>query len=85
MSGLSMVQYALTNGDHGIIRTLELPVYVTRVSGSSVYCLDRQATPRVLTIDPTEFRFKLALVQRKYDEVSVALKCFHPTAHFLLS
>lgn len=63
------IKYALTNGDHGIIRTLELPVYVTRVSGSSVYCLDRQATPRVLTIDPTEFRFKLALVQRKYDEV----------------
>lgn len=63
------IKYALTNGDHGIIRTLELPVYVTRVSGSSVYCLDRQATPRVLTIDSTEFRFKLALVQRKYDEV----------------
>lgn len=46
-------------------------MYVTRVSGSSVYCLDRQATPRVLTIDPTEFRFKLALVQRKYDEVKL--------------
>ncbi|XP_066948012.1 coatomer subunit alpha isoform X1 [Macrobrachium rosenbergii] len=63
------IKYALTNGDHGIIRTLELPVYVTRVAGSSVYCLDRQVTPRVLTIDSTEFRFKLALVQRKYDEV----------------
>lgn len=62
-------QYALTNGDHGIIRTLELPVYVTRVAGNSVYCLDRQATPRILTIDSTEYRFKLALVQRKYDEV----------------
>lgn len=63
------IKYALTNGDHGIIRTLELPVYVTRVAGNSVYCLDRQATPRILTIDSTEYRFKLALVQRKYDEV----------------
>lgn len=63
------IKFALTNGDHGIIRTLELPVYITRVQGNSVYCLDRQASPRVLTIDSTEFRFKLALVQRKYDEV----------------
>lgn len=56
--------------DHGIIRTLDLPIYVTRVRGNSVYCLDRECRPRVLTIDPTEYRFKLALVNRKYDEVS---------------
>lgn len=37
--------------------------------GNSVYCLDRECRPRVLTIDPTEYRFKLALVNRKYDEV----------------
>ncbi|GCC42189.1 hypothetical protein chiPu_0026389 [Chiloscyllium punctatum] len=57
------------SGDHGIIRTLDLPIYITRVKGNSVYCLDRECRPRVLTIDPTEFRFKLALVNRKYDEV----------------
>ena len=50
------IKYALTNGDCGIIRTLELPVYITKVQGNSVYCLDRQPTPRVLTIDPTEYR-----------------------------
>ena len=55
--------------DHGIIRTLDLPIYVTRVRGNSVYCLDRECRPRVLTIDPTEYRFKLALVNRKYEEV----------------
>lgn len=60
--------------DHGIIRTLDLPIYVTRVRGNSVYCLDRECRPRVLTIDPTEYRFKLALVNRKYDEVG--LNCF---------
>lgn len=58
--------------DHGIIRTLDLPIYVTRVRGNSVYCLDRECRPRVLTIDPTEYRFKLALVNRKYDEVGVS-------------
>ncbi len=35
-----------------------------------MYCLDRECRPRVLGIDSTEFKFKLALVQRKYDEVS---------------
>ncbi|XP_031557525.1 coatomer subunit alpha-like isoform X1 [Actinia tenebrosa] len=63
------IKYALTNGDHGIIRTLDLPIYITRVKGSSVYCLDRECKTRVLGIDPTEFKFKLALIHRKYDEV----------------
>lgn len=63
------IKYILPNGDAGIIRTLDLPVYITQVKGNSVYCLDREAKPRVLAIDPTEFRFKLALVNRKYDEV----------------
>ena len=55
--------------DHGIIRTLDLPIYITRIKGTSVHCLDRDCRPRVLTIDPTEYRFKLALVNRKYEEV----------------
>lgn len=60
--------------DHGIIRTLDLPIYITRIKGNSVYCLDREARPRVLSIDPTEFKFKLALVNRKYEEVKTGLK-----------
>ncbi|XP_035684258.1 coatomer subunit alpha-like isoform X1 [Branchiostoma floridae] len=63
------IKYAISNGDYGIIRTLDLPIYITRVKGSSVYCLDRDCRPRVLSIDPTEYRFKLALINRKYDEV----------------
>nr|XP_011420529.2 coatomer subunit alpha [Crassostrea gigas] len=63
------IKYALTNGDYGIIRTLDLPIYITRIKGNSVFCLDREVRPRVLSIDPTEFKFKLALVNRKYEEV----------------
>ncbi|KAL3194898.1 hypothetical protein MRX96_045810 [Rhipicephalus microplus] len=66
--GLKM-KHGTKHGDHGIIRTLDLPIYITRVKDSSVYCLDRECRPRVLGIDPTEYRFKLALVNRKYDEV----------------
>merc|ERR1719239_399169 len=63
------IKYAINNGDHGIIRTLDLPVYLTRIKGSQVFCLDRECKPRILNIDPTEFRFKLALINRKYEEV----------------
>jgi len=63
------IKYAINNGDHGIIRTLDLPVYLTRIKGAQVFCLDRECKPRILNIDPTEFRFKLALINRKYEEV----------------
>eukprot|EP01137_Pigoraptor_chileana_P028983 Opistho-2@13564 len=66
---LNHIKYALPNGDNGIIRTLDIPIYITKVKDSSVYCLDRDCKTRVLGIDPTEFRFKLALIRRKYDEV----------------
>lgn len=63
------IKYAILNGDHGIIRTLELPIYITRVKGSQVFCLDRESRTRVLNIDTTEYKFKLALINRKYEEV----------------
>ena len=46
-----------------------MPIYITMVKGSTVYCLDREGKTRVMTIDPTEYKFKMALVNRKYDEV----------------
>ena len=55
--------------DHGVICTLDNPVYLTRIKGKVVHCLDRSARPRTITIDPTEYRFKLALIRDNYDEV----------------
>lgn len=66
---INHIKYAITNGDHGIIRTLDLPIYLTRVKGNQVFCLDRECRTRVLNIDSTEYKFKLALINRKYDEV----------------
>ncbi|PHH68455.1 hypothetical protein CDD82_545 [Ophiocordyceps australis] len=68
-STLNHVKYTLLNGDNGIVRTLDQTVYLVRVKGRSVYCLDRAAKPRILQIDPTEYRFKLALVKRNYEEM----------------
>ncbi|WFD41655.1 hypothetical protein MPSI1_000287 [Malassezia psittaci] len=73
-STLNHIKYALPQGDTGIIKTLEQPVYLTRIQGTVVYCLDRQACPRTIGIDPTEYRFKLALVQGRYDEVLNIIK-----------
>ncbi|TKR92815.1 hypothetical protein L596_007393 [Steinernema carpocapsae] len=63
------IKYALIAGDHGIIRTLDVPVYIVAVRGERLYCLSREAAPIELTVDSTEYRFKLALINRRYDEV----------------
>ena len=68
-STLNHIKYTLMNGDNGIVRTLEQTVYLTKVKGRNVYCLDRSAKVKAMTIDPTEYRFKLALVKRNYDEM----------------
>ncbi|CAM6027816.1 unnamed protein product [Sphagnum balticum] len=63
------IKYCLPNGDSGIVRTLDVPIYITKVSKNTLFCLDRDGKNRVIQIDPTEYSFKLALLQRKYDQV----------------
>ncbi|XP_013165645.1 PREDICTED: coatomer subunit alpha isoform X2 [Papilio xuthus] len=67
------IKYCCKDGDYGIIRTLDVPVYIVKViagdSGARVVCLDRECRPKVLSIDPTEYRFKLALITQQYDQV----------------
>ena len=63
------IKFAINSGDHGTIRTLDLPIYVTKVKGNQVYCLDRECRPRILRIASTEYKFKLSLINRKYEEV----------------
>lgn len=64
-----MLRHSHIHRDNGIIRTLDQPVYLTRVKGKTIHCLDRSARPRTISIDPTEYRFKLALIRNNYDEV----------------
>lgn len=47
---------------------------MVRVEGRSIYCLDRAAKPKILTIDPTDYRFKLALTRRNYEEMLNIIK-----------
>ncbi|KAJ6827882.1 coatomer subunit alpha-1-like [Iris pallida] len=66
---LNHMKYCLPNGDSGIIRTLDIPIYLTKVSGSNIYCLDRDGKCRVISIDATEYIFKLSLLRKRYDHV----------------
>ena len=66
---LNHIKYALPQGDNGIIKTLQQPVYLIKIKGKTAYCLDRSAKPRQIEIDPTEYKFKLALIKGNYDEV----------------
>jgi coatomer subunit alpha len=73
-STLNHIKYTLKNGDNGIICTQEQTSYLVKVKGWNLYCLDRAAKPKVIRIDPTEYRFKLALVKRNYEEMLNIIK-----------
>ncbi|KAK9847289.1 hypothetical protein WJX84_005223 [Apatococcus fuscideae] len=71
---LNHIKYCLANGDSGIIRTLDVPVYITKVFGNSIFCLDRDGKNVQLQVDTTEYMFKLALLQRKFDQVLAMIR-----------
>ncbi|PWA66259.1 hypothetical protein CTI12_AA326030 [Artemisia annua] len=66
---LNHIKYCLPNGDNGIVKTLDVPVYITKVLGNRIFCLDRDGKSRVIVIDATEYIFKLSLLKKKYDHV----------------
>jgi len=71
---LNHIKYALPNGDSGIIRTLDNPIYLTKVFGNIVYCLDRDGRSRQIQFDPSEYMFKLALNAKRFDQVLTMIK-----------
>jgi len=65
---LNHIKYCLPNGDSGIIRTLDVPVYITKVFGSTIYCLDRDGKNRQIQVrlgpDSLSFLIRLSPVMR---------------------
>ncbi|RZC55738.1 hypothetical protein C5167_014589 [Papaver somniferum] len=66
---LNHIKYCLPNGDNGIIKTLDVPIYITKVTGNTIFCLDRDGKSRAVVVDTTEYVFKLSLLRKKYDQV----------------
>ena len=69
-STFSHLKYALMNGDNGILRTLDETLYIVGSHSRNVTALTRGSQALKLDIDPTEYRFKLALVSSNFAEVS---------------
>ncbi|KAM7264739.1 hypothetical protein ACFE04_002422 [Oxalis oulophora] len=68
-STLNHIKYCLPNGDSGIIKTLDVPIYITKISKNSIFCLDRDGNNKAIIIDATEYIFKLSLLKKRYDNV----------------
>ena len=66
---LNHIKYCLPNGDSGIIKTLNVPIYITKISGNTIFCLDRDGKNKAIVIDATEYIFKLSLLKKKYENV----------------
>jgi coatomer protein complex subunit alpha (xenin) len=79
------VRLTALSSDNGILRTLDQPLYLTRVKGKVIHCLDRSARPRQFTIDPTEYRFKLALIRQNFDEVLHLIKTSNLVGQSIIS
>nr|GMC52242.1 coatomer subunit alpha-1-like [Ipomoea batatas] len=71
---LTHIKYCLPNGDSGIIKTLDIPVYITKIYGNTIFCLDRDGKNRPIIIDSTEYIFKLSLLKKRYDQVMSMIK-----------
>ncbi|AMD20493.1 HDL251Cp [Eremothecium sinecaudum] len=74
LSTLNHIKYCLLNGESGIIKTLERTLYITKSQGKLVYALNRDGAIEILTIDPTEYRFKKALANKNFPEVLHIIK-----------
>merc|ERR1719502_2493937 len=70
-STLSHVKYCLPNGDSGIIHSLQNPIYIVRVHKQFLYYIDRENTVNKQRLNCTEYLFKLALHQKKFNDVKM--------------
>ena len=65
--------------DSGIVQTLKQPVYIVRVKDRAVHYLDRNGQVNLAYVDPTEYNFKRALLERFH---CLLLTCSHFSSLF---
>ena len=82
---LNHLKYCLANGDHGIIRTLDVPLYLSSASNGKLHCLDREGKVRKLMIDATECQFKLCLHKKEFDKVVRIIKQSKLSGHAIIA
>ena len=82
---LNHLKYLLPNGDSGIIRTLEVPLYLSSASAGTLHCLDREGKVKKLVIDSTECHFKLCLHKKEFDKVVRIIKQAKLAGHAIIA
>jgi len=73
-STLSHLKYVIPNGDRGIIHSLSQPIYVVQIAKGMIYYMDRENSLHKEKLNCAEFLFKLALFQRKFNDVKLWIK-----------
>ncbi|KAF0990267.1 hypothetical protein HZS_3940, partial [Henneguya salminicola] len=73
------------SGDYGIVRTLDVVLYIVHAKDKNISFLDREVKPRILTIDNTEYLFKLALLEERYEEVLRIIRSSNLVGQALIS
>lgn len=82
---LNHVKYILPNGDSGIIRTLDTVIYMIKLQGNRITCVNRQGVMLALNVVTTEFKFKLALVEKRFDDVLQIVRNSHLPGSAIIS
>lgn len=67
------IKYCLPNGDNGIVRTLDVPIYMVSVN-ETITCLDRETKIRSIGLDNTEYAFKLHLSTKNFKAALAIMK-----------
>lgn len=67
---LTHIRYVLLSGNRGVLCTLSTPLYLVKSLSDRLFvCLTRDGVPQLLTVDTTEYQFKLALENKRYEQV----------------
>lgn len=45
------IKYALVAGDHGIVRTMDVPIYIAAVRGNQLFCLNRYLQKKIVLMN----------------------------------
>lgn len=84
-STLNHIKYCLCNGDHGIIRTLDVPLYISHVAGGTIHALDREGKVRKIVVNVTECHFKLCLFKKEFERVIRIIKQSKLSGHAIIA
>jgi|SRR5688572_12709218 coatomer subunit alpha len=71
---MNHMKCCLPNGDNGIIKTLDVPIYITRFIGNNIFYLYHDGKNKLITIDASEYIFKVSLLIKRYDHVMSMIK-----------